>query len=159
MCTRPSPTDPKIPALVDAGKRTRVYVDATDYDYRDADDGGCDPNGCVPENTRDGSRAANSRWSCQGDGCCITYSFKVPQDIIRVRIAFYKGDQRIRTLDVYENGDYHSSITSGGVTSGFQNFLLNTDETEYIKLCLDDDGDDWLSITEVCSRALRIFSR
>ena len=141
--------------LVDAGVRTWVDVDATDYDHRDADDGGCDPDGCVPENTRDGSRAANSRWSCQGDGCCITYSFEEPQDIVRMRIAFHKGDERIRTLNVYDNGDHHSEITSSGETSGFENFSLNTDETEDIKLCLDDDGDDWLSITEVRSNRLR----
>ena len=148
-----------MPALVDAGVRTWVDVDTTDYDHRDADDGGCDPDGCVPENTRDGSRAANSRWSCQGDGCCITYSFEEPQDIVRMRIAFHKGNERIRTLNVYDNGHHHSEITSSGETSGFENFSLNTDETEDIKLCLDDDGDDWLSITEVRSYKMRCNKR
>ena len=124
-------------------------VDATDYDDRDAGDGGCDPDGCVPENTRDGSRAANSRWSCEGDDCCITYSFEEPQDIVRMRIAFHMGNVRTRTLDVYDNGNHHSEITSSGNTLGYENFYLNTDETEDIKLCLDGDDDEWLSITEV----------
>ena len=129
---------------MDAGVRTTVDVSATDYD-----EDGCDPDGCLPENTRDGSRAANSRWSCQGDGCCITYTFEEPQDIVKLRIAFHLGDERIRTLDVYDNGEYDSEITSSGDTLYYETFYLNTDETEELKLCLDDDGDDWLSITEV----------
>ena len=129
--------------------RTWVDVDATDYDHRDADDGGCDPDGCVPENTRDGSRAANSRWSCEGDDCCITYSFEEPQDIVSMRIAFHLGNERTRTLDVFDNGDHHSEITSSGNTLGYETFYLNTDETEDLKLCLDGDDDEWLSITEV----------
>ena len=124
-------------------------MDATDYDHRDADDGGCDPDGCVPENTRDRSRAANSRWSCEGDDCCITYSFEEPQDIVSMRIAFHLGNERTRTLDVYDNGDHHSEITSSGNTLGYETFYLNTDETEDLKLCLDGDDDEWLSITEV----------
>ena len=39
------------PVLVDASVRIWVDVDAADYDHRDADDGGCGPDGCMPENT------------------------------------------------------------------------------------------------------------
>ncbi|CAN0537357.1 unnamed protein product, partial [Scytosiphon promiscuus] len=72
------------------------------------------PDGCTPENTRDTSLDANSRWSCKGDlvegngGCCIDYSFEEPQDIVSLDIAFHRGTDRTRTLDVYENGDFHS---------------------------------------------------
>ena len=127
-------------------------MDATGYDKRDADDGGCDPKGCKPEHTRDGSRKANSRWSCEGDGCCITYSFEEPQDIVKMKIAFHKGDERTRKLDVYEtydDGKNKSQIKSSGKTLGYETFYLNTDETEKMKLCLDGDDDEWLSITEV----------
>ncbi|CAM9135087.1 unnamed protein product, partial [Laminaria digitata] len=147
-------------ALVDASDRTWVDVDANAYDTRTSGSG-CNPNGCVPDNTRDGSRSDNSRWSCQGDipyssdegeGCCITYSFEEPQDIVRMRIAFHKGDENTRTLYVVDNGSYHSTITSSGSTLGFQNFNIDTDETEEIMLCLGDPlwyTDTWLSITEV----------
>ena len=100
--------------------RTDVDVAATGFDQRTGGSG-CSPNGCVPENTRDTSFSANSRWSCQGDildsanadeGCCITYFFEEPQDIVRLRMAFHKGDEDTRTLDVYDNGNYHSTITS-----------------------------------------------
>ena len=148
------------PPLVDAGERTRVDVDATGYDERTSGSG-CEPNGCVPDNTRDGLRLANSRWSCQGDilnssedneGCCITYNFEDRQDILWLRIAFHKGDENTRTLDVYENGNHLSQITSRGSTLGYQNFSINTDGTEELKLCLANpkgNRDVWLSITEV----------
>ena len=146
-------------ALVDARKRTTVEVFASGYDTRTSGNG-CSPDGCMPENTRDNSRDANSRWSCQGDslddddnnGCWLDYYFDEPQDIVRMRIAFHKGDENTRSLDVYEDGNYHSTITSSGSTLGYQNFLLDTDETNRIRLRLDDysnNGDVWLSITEV----------
>ena len=146
--------------LVDARERTSVGVDATGYDKRTSGSG-CSPDGCVPYNTRDDDLSANSRWSCQGGildssdddkGCCITYSFEEPQDIVRMQIAFHKGDERVRTLDVFDNGDYHSTIGSSGSTLGYQSFDLSTDETEDIELCLEDpemSTDVWLSITEV----------
>lgn len=69
-----------------------------------------------------------------------------------MQIAFHKGDERTRTLDVFDNGDYRSTIASSGSTLGYQSFDLSTDETEDIKLCLEDPNmnkDVWLSITEV----------
>lgn len=73
-------------------------------------------------------------------------------------MAFHKGDEDTRTLDVYDNGNYHSTITSSGTTLGYQDFDLFTDETEDIKLCLNDprwNSDVWLSITEVRLGSLR----
>ena len=145
---------------MEAGVRTRVDVGANGYDTRTSDDG-CSPNGCVPPNTRDVDLRGNSRWSCQGDildnsdddgGCCITYYFEELQDIFRMRVAFHKGDENTRTLDVFDNGDHHSKITSSGSTRSYQIFYLYTDETKEMKLCLDDserNTDVWLSITEV----------
>ena len=149
-----------IPALVDARLRTTVTVDAAGYDDRTSGNG-CNPDGCIPENTRDNDIEANSRWSCQGDdldsadgdeGCWIDYYFDDPQDIVRMRIAFHKGCENVRTLDVYVNDSYHSTITSNGYTVEYQNFLLNTDETDKIRLRLenyDSNSDVWLSLTEV----------
>ena len=109
-------------------------------------------------NTRDSSLDANSRWSCKGDlvegdgGCCIEYYFEEPQDIVRVDIAFHKGTENIRTLNVYNNGELHTQIESSGSTFEYQEFAINTDETADLSLCLDDyesNTDMWLSITEV----------
>ena len=135
-------------------------MDANGYDTRTSGNG-CRPSGCVPSNTRDNDLWESSRWSCQGDilnsyakddGCCITYSFEEPQDIVWLCIAFHNGDENTRTLEVFNNGDKHSTITSSGSTLGYQYFPLYTDETKEIKLCLDDpkwNTDVWLSITEV----------
>ena len=134
-----------------------MVVDAAGYDPRDSYPG-CSPDGCIPENTRDKIRSSNSRWSCKGDildndkGCWITYSFDEPQDLVEIRIAFYKGKEDTRTLKVYDNGKYHSKIKSSGNTTGYQTFYLDTDETSELKLYLNDyklDSDVWLSITEV----------
>ncbi|CAN0393847.1 unnamed protein product, partial [Scytosiphon promiscuus] len=125
------------------------------------------PDGCVPDNTRDQDLYRNSRWSCRGsildssvedEGCCITYSFGEPQDIVSMQVAFHKGDERTRTLDVFDNGLHDSTITSSGSTLGYQSFDLSTDETEDIKLCLADPENNtgvWLSITEVRFKSAR----
>ena len=144
------------PALVDAAERTTVVVDASAFDTRTSGSG-CSPDGCRPENTRDDSLDANSRWSCRGilvdgnEGCCIVYYFDEPQDIVTMNIAFHRGTVRTRLLNVYDNGDFHSQIESSGLTNDFQAFALNSDETADITLCLDDSMSDteWLSITEV----------
>ena len=158
--TRWSHTTTPIAALVEAGDRTWVSVDANGYDTRTSGSG-CSPKGCVPYNTRDNDIWANSRWSCKGDilgssykndGCCITYSFEVAQDLVSMSIAFHKGNENTRTLDVFDNGKHHSTITSSGKTLDYQYFDLYTDETKDLKLCLDDPKwytDVWLSITEV----------
>ena len=134
-----------------------MKVSASGYDTRPYYPG-CSPHGCIPENTRDGSRASNSRWSCKGDildndkGCWIKYSFHEPQDLENIRIAFYEGDENTRKLKVYTNGKYYGKIKSSGKTNGFQTFDLDTDETSELKLYLDNyksNSDVWLSITEV----------
>lgn len=147
-----------VSALVDARQRTYVDVESAGHDRRTSGNG-CSPYGCVPENTRDKSRANNSRWSCKGDlveypgdGCWIHYYFDEPQDIVEMRIAFYKGTKETRTLNVYDNGNFHSQIESSGETEGYQTFYLDTNETADLNLYLDDyesNPDMWLSIKEV----------
>ena len=151
-----------IPALVDAGKKTTVKVSASGYDTRPYYPG-CTPDGCIPENTRDNSLSSNSRWSCQGDildknqGCWIKYTFQEPQDIKQISIAFYRGKENTHKLKVYSNGKYHSKIKANSQTNRYQTFDLETDETFELKIYLDDynsNSDVWLSITEVCGRAV-----
>ena len=153
------PNTASIAALVDASERTWVDVDANGYDERPpVDDRRGD--GCLPENTYDGD--LNTYWCCKGDildqsvrddGCCIWYTFEEPQDIVEVAIAFHRGTERTRCLDVFSNRKKIDTINSSGKTSDFEWFNLYTDETKELRFCLCDpkwNEDVWLSITEVC---------
>ena len=157
-----------VAALVDASERTWVDVDANGYDERTSGSG-CRPSGCVPYNTRDDEPWSNSRWSCKGeildksdrdDGCCIWYTFEEPQDIEEVSIAFDRGTERTRCLDVFSNGKKIDTINSSGTTSDFEWFNIYTDETKELRFCLCDpkwNENVWLSITEV--RRCSLFNR
>lgn len=90
---------------------------ANAYDTRPGPDGGgvgCGTDGCAPALSRDGISAdAESRWSCaqtivpDGEPCKIDFTFEDPQDIKDVQVAFYKGDERLRTLEV----SYRDALT------------------------------------------------
>ncbi|CAN0410730.1 unnamed protein product, partial [Ascophyllum nodosum] len=144
-----SPTEGR--TLVDAGEKTTVAVIANAFDTRTSGSG-CAPDGCTAANTRDGD--ISTRWSCKEDlldsNCQIMYTFEEPQDIVRMLIAFYKGDERTRKLNVKLNGSARSVIQSSGETDGFESFELETDETETLTLeAVNLRGDEWISITEV----------
>lgn len=81
------------------------------YDTRTGEafgDVGCGEDGCQPELTRDGSVDLESRWACaqnldpDGGLCEIAFMFEEPQDIMEIQVAFFKGDERSRTLQVRE---------------------------------------------------------
>lgn len=128
--------------------------DGSPYDTRTKSKGGCDPHGCVPENTRDQDTSDNSRWSCkkqlENKQCKIKYEFDEPQDIVRLDVQFWKGDERVRKLKVTDDTGFKKTITSSGTSKGFEKFTINTDETE--TLTLESVGlskDEWISIKEV----------
>lgn len=148
----------------EAGEVVTVTASANGFDQRtDEDEGGCAPSGCTAENTRDGDLEDTSRWSCSlelveeaggaaGEQCRIVYDFSEPLDVNSVSIAFFNGDERTRTLNIEVNGDQHTAVTSGGITSGFEAFDLNVEGVLSIGLesvGLDGDEVDFLSITEV----------
>lgn len=142
--------------LVDARMRTIVSQSSSAYDTRVADDGGCDPNGCTPDLTRDQSLDVSSRWSCSKQlneaQCTITYEFEEPQDIDSLRIKFHKGDERVRTLKVQDNTGFRTTITSSGTTDGYESFDVHTDETSWMRMeSLGIGSKEWISITEVCA--------
>ena len=88
----------------DASVKTTVSVSANAYDTRLTGDHGCGDTGCLPTLMRDGSTLPESRWSCSknlGEGnCYVEYTFDEPQDVISMNIAFYRGDERKRTVKV-----------------------------------------------------------
>ena len=140
------------PAETEVGEVTLVSVIANGFDKR-ASGTGCSPNGCAAANTRDGSLI--SRWSCKeslldGVQCEIIYGFDEPQAISVMRIAFYKGSERTRRLEVKINGSTNSEIESSGQTDQFEDFDLNVDEV--VEISLETVGlgvNDWISLLEV----------
>lgn len=141
-------------ALVEVSQRTTVTPSANAYDERTSNPG-CTPDGCTPENTLDGNRRAVSRWSCKEDlveeNCAISYNFEEPQDVVKIKLAFYKGSSTTRKLKVKVNGSTHSYIESSGETGGYQTFRIDADNTETLALeAVELDGDEWISIKEVC---------
>ena len=96
--------------LVEAGTKTTITVSANAYDTRpgaDSSDVGCMRDGCKAELTRDGdSTDEESRWSCSPSlvtnksQCSISFMFEEAQDIVDVEVAFWKADERSRTLEV-----------------------------------------------------------
>ncbi|CAM9431050.1 unnamed protein product, partial [Hapterophycus canaliculatus] len=153
---------PTVDGAVEVGDKTEVAVMATAYDVRPgASSGqvGCGEaggNGCEPLNSRDRiSSEIESRWSCAtkivaDEGPCqIEYKFAEPQDIVDIQVAFWKGNERIRTLEVHFDGMLHHTHESysGSVfnTLGVQGTGVTTVMLESINL----QPDEWISLIEV----------
>ena len=153
---------PTAAETLEAGEATTVTVSANAFDER-TDAVGCAPDGCTAENTRDDDLADVSRWSCSaelvaaaggaaGEECQIVYDFSEAQAVRSVAVAFLKGDERTRTLNINVNGALHSVVESGGTTTGLETFELD-DAEGVLSLGLESTGlaaDEFLSITEVC---------
>ena len=104
---------PTLDGAVEVSTKTDVQVEASAHDVRPGGtefDVGCGEvggDGCSAENTLDGVVTdAESRWSCSpmltdpAAPCQIVYTFAEPQDIVDIQIAFWKGNDRIRTVAV-----------------------------------------------------------
>lgn len=109
---------PAVDGAVEVGTKTEVAVSATAHDVRPGRatlERGCGAiggDGCTAELSRDGiSSDVESRWSCAtkivpgGGACQIEYTFAEPQDVVDIQVAFWKGNERARTLEVRASGD------------------------------------------------------
>lgn len=104
------PSAPCVDGFVEAGTLTTVTASTNGYDTRPgtaSGNNGCMDDGCQPELTRDGDiEDAESRWSCtqglvaDGSYCALTFDFDEPQDIEYVQVAFWKTDERFRSMQV-----------------------------------------------------------
>lgn len=153
----------QVGAQQEAGEVVTVTVSANGYDTRTDEEKGCAPDGCTPENTRDGDLDEFSRWSCSlniveeaggdaGDPCRIVYEFSDALVVNSISIALLYGDERTRTMTVEVNGVQQSVITSSGTTSGLEAYEINAEGVQSIGLesvGLDYEDVDFLSITEV----------
>eukprot|EP00752_Nemacystus_decipiens_P018357 g16468.t1 len=153
---------PTVDGAVEVATKTEVRVAATAYDERPGrssnmagcgDEGG---DGCAPSNSRDGVVSnVESRWSCAttlvggGGPCQIEYTFAEPQDIVDIQVAFWKGDERTRTLDVYLDGELAATHES---YSGSTFNSLATAGNEVTTVMLESVGllsGEWISLLEV----------
>eukprot|EP00752_Nemacystus_decipiens_P017790 g15950.t1 len=152
---------PTVDGAVDVSTKTDVGVEATAHDVRSGGSGfdvGCgEPggSGCAAENTLDGVVTdVESRWSCSPmltspeAPCQITYTFAEPQDIADVQIAFWKGNERIRTVAVFLDGvqtlTHESYLTAGFNSIGVQASHVSTVMIESVGLL----PNEWLSLLE-----------
>eukprot|EP00903_Cladosiphon_okamuranus_P008222 g7915.t1 len=153
---------PTVDEAVEVGTKTEVVVTATAHDVHPGmrsgwrgcgEKGG---NGCAPALTRDGiSSEAESRWSCApklvdgAEPCQIEYTFAEPQDIRDIHVAFWKGNDRIHTLEVHFDGvrihTHESYVESTYNKLGVSGSGISTVTLESIELL----PDEWISLTEV----------
>ncbi|CAN0376865.1 unnamed protein product [Pylaiella littoralis] len=153
---------PTLEGAVEVGTKTEVSVSATAYDVRPGALGGepgCGEvggDGCAPANTRDGiSSESESRWSCamelvEDEGpCVIEYTFGEPQDIMDIQVAFWKGDERTRTIDIHFDGvrihNHESNAESDFNTIGVSGTGVASVALESMDLL----PSEWISILEV----------
>jgi len=93
----------RVGGYVNAGSVTEVAVQASAYDERAGDDGGCGEMGCMPMLAYDGVvDEAESRWSCAEmivpGQCELLFSLKEPQDVKGIKV--YLADEDFRRLKV-----------------------------------------------------------
>ncbi|CAM9891772.1 unnamed protein product, partial [Pylaiella littoralis] len=154
---------PTVDGAVEIGTKIEVRVSATAYDARPGvsnGESGCGDvggDGCAPANSRDGiSSDMESRWSCasylvDGEGPCqIEYTFGEPQDIVDIQVAFWKENERTRTLEVHLDGVLartHESYYTGSTydTLGVQATSVSTVMLEPTDLL----SHEWISLIEV----------
>ncbi|CAN0045826.1 unnamed protein product, partial [Scytosiphon promiscuus] len=153
---------PTVDGAVEVGDKTAVAVTATAFDVRPgASSGqvGCGEaggNGCEPLNSRDGiSSEIESRWSCASkivpdEGPCqIEYTFAEAQDIVDIQVAFWKGNERIRTLEVHLDGILHHTHESYAESNFNTLGVVGTGVTTVMLQSVDVLADEWISLLEV----------
>ncbi|CAM9525825.1 unnamed protein product, partial [Ectocarpus fasciculatus] len=157
--TEPLPT---VADAVEVGTKTEVSVSATAHDSRpgmSSGDAGCGEAGglgCTATNTRDGIVSEiESRWSCAtslvpDEGTCqIEFSFAEPQNIVDIQVAFWKGNERVRTLEVHINGELTHTHES---YADFTFNALGVTATEASTVMLESvalRSTEWISLLEV----------
>ena len=124
----------------------RLAVSAVRADDHDGDN--------TPGNTVDGD--LGTRWSAEGDGRWIEWDLGAPHDLVRVEIAFYKGDGRVATFDLEvatEEGAFTRVLDrqrSSGATTQLETFDLPAVSARFVRYVGHrNDGNEWNSLTEV----------
>ena len=110
-------------------------------------------DGNVAANTLDGSLA--TRWSAQGDAQWIRFDLGSRVSVSTVKIAWYKGDQRICYFDIQtsDTGSNWTTIFSGassGQTANLESSDVTDSVGQYVRIVGHGNSTSlWNSITEV----------
>src|ERR1051325_11656285 len=110
-------------------------------------------DGNVPANAIDGS--LSTRWSASRDGQWLKLDLGLPASIGSVKIAWYKGDQRIALFDVQTsaNGTTWTTVFSGvssGSTTALESYDVTDSSAQYVRIVGHGNSDSlWNSISEV----------
>lgn len=113
-------------------------------------------DGNIPANTLDGD--LGTRWSSQGySGKYITYDLGSTQTVSRLKIAWYKGDQRKAYFKIRAGNStstlsnvYDAKTTgSSGATTQLETYDFTPVSARYIRVsCFGNSSNAWNSITE-----------
>jgi hypothetical protein len=110
-------------------------------------------DGHPPGDTIDGD--LSTRWSASGDGQWIEYDLESTTTVGYVKIAWFKGDQRMAAFDIEVSSDGidWSQVYSGqsnGTTLNLQSYDFNDLTARYVRIVGHGNTEnDWNSITEV----------
>ena len=114
-------------------------------------------DGNKPINTLDGN--LNTRWSSKGiTGKYITYDLGETRKVDEIKIAWYKGDQRVSYFQVAIGNSTSSFQTvlnrktngSSGTSNDLEKYELPDTEGRYVRIRgFGNSSNDWNSITEV----------
>jgi hypothetical protein len=110
-------------------------------------------DGNVPASTLDGSLA--TRWSASGDGQWIKFQLGSPATITSLRIAWYKGNERMALFDVQTSatGSSWTTVFSGvtsGTTLALESCNVADSAGQYVRIVGHGNSVSlWNSISEV----------
>ncbi len=137
----------EIEVLAESTDFYKIPIDSTRVSAS-ADDGN------IAVNTIDGD--LNTRWSAEGDGQWLEFDLKQAYNLSSVKIAFYKGNQRVTYFDIETSADgvnWEKSIANGessGLTNNLERFPLQNNNARYVKyIGHRNSSNDWNSLTEV----------
>ncbi|MCG8421674.1 MAG: polysaccharide lyase family 7 protein [Proteobacteria bacterium] len=110
-------------------------------------------DGNVPQNTLDGSLA--TRWSALGHGQYITFDLGSSKVVGNIKVAWYKGNQRVADFKI-RVGNSTASLTtvfdgsSSGNTLNLETYNFTDVEARYVRITgFGNTSNNWNSITEV----------
>src|SRR5262249_45874042 len=97
-----------------------------------------------------------TRWSANGDGQSLTYDLDSVQTVAHVKLAHFRGDQRVATFDLQLSSDGSSWTTplagarSSGTTAGLETFDLPDTEARFVRYVGHGNSENaWASVTEM----------
>lgn len=97
----------------------------------------------------------STRWAAKGDNASLMLEYPQPIEVNAVRMAFYKGDQRISRFDILVSNDgtnWQPVITNGessGKTVDFERFPFESVQARFIKYVGHGNTmNTWSALTE-----------